>query len=70
MGASSDFVAVGLAAPHGRAIRTLRTIVIGTCGCILFFDGFDAQAIGYVAPTIAADLGIPRPVLGSTIAPP
>jgi len=51
-----------------RPIRMLRAIVIGTCGLILFFDGFDAQAIGYVAPGLAADLDIPRTMLGSAIA--
>ena len=67
-------VAVDLATPHDRSlvgdrpIRMLRAIVIGTCGLILFFDGFDAQAIGYVAPALAADLDIPRTTLGSVIA--
>jgi AAHS family 4-hydroxybenzoate transporter-like MFS transporter len=67
-------VAIDLATPHDlfvvgdRPIRMLRAIVMGTCGLILFFDGFDAQAMGYVAPGLAADLDIPRTMLGSAIA--
>ena len=37
------------------------------CGLIVFVDGFDAQAMGYVAPALSAALDIPRAVLGSVI---
>jgi MFS transporter, AAHS family, 4-hydroxybenzoate transporter len=37
------------------------------CGLIVFVDGFDAQAMGYVAPALTADLQVPRSVLGSVI---
>src|SRR3954471_4946870 len=35
-----------------------------TCAAVLFLDGFDTQAIGYVAPALAKDLGLSRGVLG------
>jgi len=35
-----------------------------TCAAVLFLDGFDTQAIGYVAPALAKDLGLGRSVLG------
>jgi AAHS family 4-hydroxybenzoate transporter-like MFS transporter len=35
-----------------------------TCAAVLFLDGFDTQAIGYVAPALAKDLGLGRGVLG------
>src|SRR6202049_597274 len=35
-----------------------------TCAAVLFLDGFDTQAIGYVAPALAKDLGLSRSVLG------
>jgi AAHS family 4-hydroxybenzoate transporter-like MFS transporter len=35
-----------------------------TCAAVLFLDGFDTQAIGYVAPALAKDLGLSRAVLG------
>jgi len=34
----------------------------------LIIDGFDVQAMGYVAPAVFAELGIPRPALGSLLA--
>jgi AAHS family 4-hydroxybenzoate transporter-like MFS transporter len=34
------------------------------CAAVLFLDGFDTQAIGYVAPALAKDLGLSRGVLG------
>jgi MFS transporter, AAHS family, 4-hydroxybenzoate transporter len=35
-----------------------------TCAAVLFLDGFDTQAIGYVAPALAKDLGLSRQLLG------
>src|ERR1700710_2152310 len=35
-----------------------------TCAAVLFLDGFDTQAIGYVAPALAKDLGLSRAALG------
>src|SRR4051812_160763 len=37
------------------------------CSLIVFVDGFDAQAMGYVAPALTADLHIPRTLLGPVI---
>jgi AAHS family 4-hydroxybenzoate transporter-like MFS transporter len=34
------------------------------CGLCLIMDGFDVQAIGYVAPAIIKDWGVPRAALG------
>jgi AAHS family 4-hydroxybenzoate transporter-like MFS transporter len=34
------------------------------CAAVLFADGFDTQAIGYVAPAIARDWALPRGALG------
>src|ERR1700730_12193928 len=35
-----------------------------TCAAVLFLDGFDTQAIGYVAPALAREWGLSRSVLG------
>src|SRR5450631_3845038 len=35
-----------------------------TCAAVLFLDGFDTQAIGYVAPDLARDWGLARGALG------
>jgi AAHS family 4-hydroxybenzoate transporter-like MFS transporter len=37
------------------------------CALIVFVDGFDAQAMGYVAPALTADLQIPRTLLGPVL---
>src|SRR5262245_52675524 len=34
------------------------------CGAIAFMDGYDVQAMGFVAPALSAALNIPRPALG------
>ena len=34
------------------------------CAAVLFIDGFDTQAIGYVAPDLARDWNLPRGALG------
>src|SRR6267154_3301327 len=38
--------------------------LLATCAAVLFLDGFDTQAIGFVAPAIAKDWGLPRGALG------
>src|SRR6476469_7839275 len=35
-----------------------------TCAAVLFLDGFDTQAIGYVAPALAKEWGLTRAALG------
>ena len=34
------------------------------CAAVLFIDGFDTQAIGYVAPALAREWNLPRGALG------
>ncbi|MEK8057598.1 MFS transporter, partial [Burkholderia contaminans] len=34
------------------------------CGLCLVIDGFDAQAMGYVAPSVIAEWGVPKQALG------
>src|SRR3974390_617475 len=35
-----------------------------TCAAVLFLDGFDTQAIGYVAPALAKEWGLTKSALG------
>src|SRR6202040_2337282 len=35
-----------------------------TCAAVLFLDGFDTQAIGYVAPALARQWGLTKGALG------
>jgi MFS transporter, AAHS family, 4-hydroxybenzoate transporter len=46
--------------PYGR----YQLLVAVLCGVIVFMDGFDAQSMGFVAPALAADLGIARGAMG------
>ena len=39
-------------------------LIIALCGATLFMDGFDAQAMGFVAPALAPELHIARQALG------
>ena len=50
-----------------RPVGRYQVLVAAMCAVIVFVDGFDAQAMGYVAPALSAALDIPRGVLGSVI---
>ena len=39
-------------------------MLVLTCAAVLFVDGFDTQAIGYVAPALAREWGLARGALG------
>jgi AAHS family 4-hydroxybenzoate transporter-like MFS transporter len=45
-------------------VSPLQKLVVGLCACIAFLDGFDAQAIGYVAPAIIKAWQVPRGQMG------
>src|SRR4029453_1799574 len=49
-------------------IGPLQIRVFLLCMICLIMDGFDVQAMGYVAPAIVEDWGIPRPLLGGVFA--
>lgn len=38
--------------------------IVALCACLLFFEGFDLNAISYAAPALAKALAISRPMLG------
>lgn len=44
-----------------------QLLVAVLCGAIVFMDGFDAQSMGFVAPALAADLGIARQAMGALL---
>jgi len=48
-------------------ITRQQWLVAVMCGLIVVVDGYDAQAMGYVAPALSAALHIPRSVLGPVI---
>ena len=50
-----------------RPVGRYQWLVAGMCALIVFVDGFDAQAMGFVAPALTAAFQIPRSVLGTVI---
>ena len=50
-----------------QPVGAYQWMVTAMCGLIVFVDGFDAQAMGFVAPAVTADLQVSRAVLGSVI---
>jgi AAHS family 4-hydroxybenzoate transporter-like MFS transporter len=50
-----------------RPVGRYQLLVGVLCSLIVFVDGFDAQAMGYVAPALTTAMNIPRGVLGPVI---
>lgn len=48
----------------GQPVGRFQVRVLLLCAAVLFVDGFDTQAIGYVAPELARAWGLPRTALG------
>lgn len=47
-----------------QPVGAFQTRVLLVCAAVLFIDGFDTQAIGYVAPAVAHEWKLPRGSLG------
>jgi AAHS family 4-hydroxybenzoate transporter-like MFS transporter len=47
-----------------QKISRYQIIVAGLCAAVVFMDGFDAQAIGYVAPSLGAAWKLQKGALG------
>src|SRR5262245_11215056 len=49
---------------ENSAVGPLQIRVFALCMICLIMDGFDVQAMGYVAPAVLRDFGAPGPALG------
>ncbi|MFB9266837.1 MFS transporter [Bradyrhizobium erythrophlei] len=47
-----------------QPVGTFQVKLLLTCAAVLFLDGFDTQAIGYVAPALAKEWSLSRAALG------
>ena len=47
-----------------RSMNRTQLLVLVLCGSVLFTDGFDAQAMGFVAPALVQQLHLARSALG------
>ena len=50
-----------------QPLSRYQLLVALMCGALVFMDGFDAQAMGFVAPALMAQLHITRAALGPVI---
>src|SRR5215212_8026446 len=50
-----------------QPISPYQWMVTAMCGLIVFVDGFDAQAVGFVAPALTTELHVTRAVLGTVL---
>ncbi len=48
----------------GKELGRFEIVVIAACAAAIFFDGYDAQAIGYVGPSLIKSFGIAPAALG------
>jgi len=49
---------------NSRQVGAVQYGITILCGLMMFLDGFDTQAISYMAPQIAKEWGLSREVLG------
>ena len=47
-----------------QSLNRYHWLVFALCALCLVFDGFDAQAMGYVAPALRESLGLSASALG------
>jgi AAHS family 4-hydroxybenzoate transporter-like MFS transporter len=47
-----------------QPVGAFQIKLLATCAAVLFLDGFDTQAIGYVAPALAKEWGLIKGALG------
>jgi MFS transporter, AAHS family, 4-hydroxybenzoate transporter len=50
-----------------RPVSGFQATTIVLCGLVLLLDGFDTQAMGFLVPPIAEELGIPLPAFGTVL---
>jgi len=42
-------------------------LIFALCFCIVLLDGFDTAAIGYIAPSLVSEWGLPKPALAPVL---
>lgn len=45
-------------------LHPIQILVLVLCGLCMVMDGFDVQAMSYVAPALIKEWGVPKPALG------
>src|SRR5262245_63407594 len=52
----------------GSRVGSLQITMFALCAACLIMDGFDVQAVGYVAPSLIKEWGIPGSAVGNMLA--
>ncbi len=50
-----------------RPVSGFQSTTILLCGLVLLLDGFDTQAMGFLVPPIAEELGVPLSAFGPVL---
>jgi AAHS family 4-hydroxybenzoate transporter-like MFS transporter len=50
---------------NDKTVGAYQYLVVSLCGLVMLLDGFDTQAISYMAPLMAAEWGLSREILGT-----
>ena len=52
---------------NGHRFSPFQWVVFALCFTIVLLDGFDTAAIGFIAPSLVAEWGVPRPALAPVL---
>ena len=48
----------------GKKVGAFQYLIVSLCGLVMFLDGYDTQAISYIAPLMAKEWNLPPEMLG------
>jgi MFS transporter, AAHS family, 4-hydroxybenzoate transporter len=52
---------------NAHRFSNFQWLIFGLCFCIVLLDGFDTAAIGYIAPSLISEWGLPKPALAPVL---
>jgi len=52
---------------NARRFSSFQWLIFALCFCIVLLDGFDTAAIGYIAPSLISEWGLPKPALAPVL---
>ena len=52
---------------NAHRFSVFQWLIFALCFCIVLLDGFDTAAIGYIAPSLISEWGLPKPALAPVL---
>ena len=52
---------------NAQRFSVFQWLIFALCFCIVLLDGFDTAAIGYIAPSLISEWGLPKPALAPVL---